>query len=228
MREINRPDGWTIQEILEKETGNRLTRYFYKRKRAPRVQLDSKVAQQLAAYTLIDKDLRNVIVWLSEIEKLHSREKFKGCHISQDREIYNIVKSLYVASLTFYGKCFTSCEGRKLKLEKSLVDTNFLKTHDDVIHMRNNFSAHSGTDSFEEVKIALVLNPKIKSNMKPEIFRELCQADFKDSDNDDLRFLRLVEHVQVKVAYKINSLIERIYEKEILPKGKEYWYSRAK
>ncbi|WP_036550182.1 hypothetical protein [Nitrincola lacisaponensis] len=230
MKEIKRPDGWVIQEIIDPKTGERKNRYFYKRNRAPRVQLKSKVAQQLAGYSLIEKDLRNVITWLTEIDKLHPRDshKSKPFQASPNRETFNIVKGLYVASLTFYGKCFTSCDGRRVKIEKSIIDDKFKEAHEDIMHMRHNFAAHSGADSFEEVKIALVLHPKVKSNMKPEIFRELSQADFKDSHEEDVRFLRLAEHVRRKVISKIDSLAERIYEKEIRPKGKKYWYNQAK
>ena len=230
MREIKQPNGWKIREILEPTTGRRVNQYFYKHNRAPRIQLESKLAKQLAGYTLIEKDLRNVIVWLSEIDELISDEKksSKSIQISPNRETYNIVKGLYVAALTFYGKCFTRCEGRRVKLEKNIVSEKYLPTHDDVIHMRHNFAAHSGADSFEEVKIALVLHPKKRSNMKPEIFRELSQADFKDSSDDEKRFLHLAEHIRDKVIEKIHLVTDKIYESDIAPKGKEYWYKKAK
>jgi len=230
MREQKRPDGWTIREILEPATGMHVNQYFYKHNRAPRIQLESKMARQLAAYALIEKDLRNVIVWLSEIDKLHPRERHtsKGFQISPNRETYNIIKGLFVAALTFYGKCFTSCEGRKVKLERNFLEEKYRSAHDDAIHMRHNFAAHSGADRFEEVKIALVLHPKKKSNMKPEIFRELSQADFRDDPDEEIRFLRLAEHVREQVMKKINVVTDRIYEKEVATKGKDYWYKEAK
>ncbi|MCP4230912.1 MAG: hypothetical protein GY771_12315, partial [bacterium] len=168
-------------------TGDRRNQYFFKRNRAPRVELKSKLAQQLAGYTLIEKDLRNVITWLNEIDKLHPYDEYveKGAQISFDRETYNIVKGLYVASLTFYGKCFTSCDGRKLKLKRSFLGEQYRSAHDEVMHMRHNFAAHSGADSFEEVKIALVLHLKKRSNEIPEIYRELSQADFRDDPNEE-------------------------------------------
>lgn len=42
----------------------------------------------------------------------------------KDPSKMNIVKGLFIAALTFYGKCFTTCEGRKTKLESKLVPDN--------------------------------------------------------------------------------------------------------
>lgn len=230
MKEIDYGDGWKIREIIEPEVDSvkRHTQYFYKRKRAPRIELRGKIAKQLAGYALIEKDLRSVATWLNEIEKLHSRKNIdKTVQIAADREVFNLIKGLYVAALTFYGKCFTQCEGRRVKLQKSIIDEKYLEMHDEVMSMRHNFAAHSGADSFEEVKIALVLYPNKNFEKLPMIYRELTQADFRDS-RDDETFLQLVGHVRSKVIDKARQIEERIYEKEVLPKGKDYWYRVAK
>lgn len=39
-------------------------------KEGPPCQLDSVLSQQLAGYALIEKDLRNVLVWLEEIDTI--------------------------------------------------------------------------------------------------------------------------------------------------------------
>ena len=232
MREIKGPSGsqWTIREILEPDRRKRHTQYFFQNRRAPRVLLTSKVAQQLAGYTLIEKDLRNVLVWLAEIDRVFPEsERPSGCHISPDRERFNIIKGLYVAALTFYGKCFTQCEGRKIKLDRKFVDQSFADRHDDIIHMRNNFAAHSGADSFEDVQIALVLFPNKKSKERPLVMRELLQADMAYfGPAEEASFADLVKHVQQKVLLKIDELVERILQKEVLPKGKDYWYRLCK
>jgi hypothetical protein len=145
-------DGWEIREAWDSDTGERTTTYFYKRNKAPRVELKSKLAQQLGAYSLIEKDLRNVIVWLDEIENLHPiSARQSGVFAGKDRAVFNLVKGLYVAALTFYGKCFTQCEGRRVKLEKRMLDEKYHQVHDEVMHMRHNFAAHSGAHNFEVV-----------------------------------------------------------------------------
>ncbi|MEQ5807721.1 hypothetical protein J3369_09905 [Alteromonas sp. NFXS44] len=219
-------NGWEIHEVFEPENHTRYNRYFFKRKRAPRIELNGNIAKQLAGYSLIEKDLRNVLIWLDEIEKLHPTSMRGETKISPDRNIYNLVKGLYVAVLTFYGKCFTKCEGRRIKLDKKLIDEDYKKVHDDVMHMRHNFAAHSGADSFEEVKIVLVLPPNKKSDEKPAIFRELMQPDF--TENQDVSLKKLVLHVHAKVLAKIEEVEEKVYDLEIRVKGKEYWYQTAK
>lgn len=226
MRKIKSNDGWEIHEILDPTTKERKNKYFYKRKRAPSVHLKDKVSQQLAGYSLIEKDLRNVLIWLDEIDKKHTLDHSKGSQISPDRETYNIIKALYVAALTFYGKCFTSCEGRKVKLDIKLIDDEYVETHKDIMHMRHNFAAHSGADSFEECKISLVLYPNKRINEKPFLQREIMQIDL--SIDEENSFRSLTKHIQTKVLIKIGKLEKRIFEKEILVKGKDYWYKKAK
>ncbi|WP_051938366.1 hypothetical protein [Ghiorsea bivora] len=80
---------------------------------------------------------------------------------------------MFVALVSFYGKCFTSCEGRRVKLEKIWVDEKFQEEHETLIGYRHNFTAHSGADKFEEVKIAAVLDPKERRGMLPILVKEL-------------------------------------------------------
>ena len=62
----------------------------------------------------------------------------------ENRELFNTVKGLFVAALTIYGKRFTSCEGRRVKLEKKNLSEDFHETHDEAMAFRHNFAAHSG------------------------------------------------------------------------------------
>lgn len=225
MRKVKKEGGWEVHEILEPTQVKRITNYFYKRKKASRIELKDKISQQLAGYTLIEKDLRNVLVWLEAIDQLHLEEYRRTSQISPDRKTYNLVKGLYVAALTFYGKCFTTCEGRRIKLEKKILEEKYWGRHDEIMHMRNNFAAHSGADNFEEVKIALVLYPNKRSNEKPKLFRELMQPDFSDDPN--IPFTEVVKSLRLAVLRKISQIEDSIYEKEIFPKGKLYWYEKA-
>jgi hypothetical protein len=145
-------DYWQVKETVDPVTGKDERFYTYKRKPCLRVKLDSKLAQQLAGYVLIEKDLRSVGGWLKEIGERHtetSKIKGEGFRRSIDRERYGLIKGLFVASLSFYGKCFGSCEGRRVKLERSLLDDRFRFKHDEVLKLRHNFAAHSGAEKFE-------------------------------------------------------------------------------
>ncbi|MFT5759273.1 MAG: hypothetical protein ACI9LM_004030 [Alteromonadaceae bacterium] len=212
-------DGWTIVETYIPDKGLE-NEYFYEGKKAPSVKMTDKISEQYAAYTLIDKDLRSVIFWLNEIEKLEPEilDRVKN------PDKMNLIKGLFVASLTFYGKCFTSCEGRKVKLERNFIDEEHRETHDQIMKLRHNFAAHSGAENFEEVKVSLALHPTKKSDMKPKLYTELIQPDYI---SDEVEFKALAESLKNKVFDKRASVGETVFEKIVAPKGKMYWYKKA-
>lgn len=179
-----------------------------------------------AGYTLIEKDLRSVQFWLSEITARHyAQPKHSGnaFNHSADRETYNLIKGLFVASLTFYGKCFASCEGRRVKFDRHQLAPEFREAHDELMRYRHNFAAHSGAEKFEEVTIALVF-PKKKSNEVPRIYHELQQPDLAwSSDDNEMSFIKVVKHAHELAKNKISSLSDKILKEEVLPKGAEYW-----
>lgn len=59
-------DGWGVGEF-DVSSGKVYRRYTYKRKPCIRVVFNSRLSQQLAGWTLIEKDLRSVEVCLYEI-----------------------------------------------------------------------------------------------------------------------------------------------------------------
>ena len=231
-REKDVGGGWKIQEFLLTKEGSRIgrhTRYLYKDKLAKRIPLTGKLAENLAGYALIEKDLRSILIWLAEIDKMYPKvEQGKDSAISPDRERFDVIKGLFIASLIFYGKCFSSCEGRRTKLDRKLLNREYRDTHHEIIIMRHNLAAHSGADKFEDVVISLVLPPKKKQNLSPNIFRELSQADLVISDEDEVSFEELVKHVQKKVLDKIKVVEDKILNEEVMTKGKDYWYRQAK
>ncbi|WP_420600718.1 hypothetical protein [Neptuniibacter sp.] len=214
-------DGWTILEtyIPGKGLSNE---YFYLDKKAPSVRMTDKISQQYAAYTLIEKDLRSVVFWLEEIERLSPDQTDRV----KDPDKMNIIKGLFVAALTFYGKCFASCEGRKVKLERSNIDEEFQDAHDHVMILRHNFAAHSGAENFEEVSVSLALHPSKKSDMKPKLYTELSQPDYISAES--LAFKELAAHLQKTTFAKRSSVGEVVLEKVVAPKGKMHWYKKAK
>lgn len=223
-------DDWKKQELLDKKTGKVERVYTYKQVRCKRVVHSSALALQLAGYTLIEKDLRSVRTWLSEITTRHvdGRAHESDHHnLSTNRENYDIIKGLFVAALTFYGKCFSQCEGRRVKLNRSQIGDSFREMHDLCISYRNNFAAHSGAALLESVQVAIVFPRKYKNNAIPRIYCELNQPDLVWADDtDDASFVDLVNHVRILVLEKIDKLSEKIMTEEVLPKGFEYWSRR--
>ncbi|HDX8380286.1 TPA: hypothetical protein RQM98_002568 [Aeromonas salmonicida] len=214
-------DGWTIIEIYIPGKGLN-NKYLYHGEPAPSVQMTDKISEQYGAYSLIEKDLRSVIFWLQEIENLKPNDLDRW----EKPEKMNLVKGLFVAALTFYAKCFTSCEGRRVKLDKSIFDADDLKIHEHIMKLRHNFAAHSGAEGFEEVKVSLALHPNIESNMKPNLYSELSQPDYISGEK--FAFKALAEKLRRMVFEKRASVGDRVLEKIVAPKGKQYWYEQAK
>lgn len=220
-------DDWSVSEFLDRASGKVYRRYTYKRKPCIRVVLNSRLSQQLAGWTLIEKDLRNVAVWLKEIESRHKeapKRKGESFGIGRDRETYNLIKGLFVAALTFYGKCFSKCEGRPVKLERAQLEERYRVLHDECISYRHNFAAHSGAAKIESVEIAVVLPEKFRSSVSPRIYHELSQPDLAwPSGDDEVSFQKLVEHARDIAGAKITRLSDKILHEEVLPKGYDYW-----
>ena len=220
---------WAKRTILEPDTGNAYNKYFYKRKPADRVVVDTPKANVLAGYTLIEKDLRSALIWMRHIKELLSGDPNftdpKG-HIkaTYDRDRFNIVKGLFVASLTFYGKSFATCEGRRVKLEKNNLYEEFHEEHDNAMEFRHNFAAHSGAKQLERASVVLAIDKKRRE--LPYFVRELIQPDtLSTHDLDD--FIKLFEHARTFTENKIRTLAEKVYKEDVLAKGPEYWYAKT-
>lgn len=184
----------------------------------------------MAGYVLIEKDLRSAAVWLTEIDRIRGEDaQFDskgGNRQSKDRDRYNLVKGLFVAALTFYGKAFAQCEGRRIKLERRQLDIEFHEEHDDAISFRNNFAAHSGAKLLERAEIALVLPPKSKKSVAPRLYREMTQPDYATAEEGKKTFNELVEHARAIPLRKIAQLNEKILAEEVLTKGYAYWKTK--
>ena len=219
-------DQFQAKEFLDRVTGKAYRIYTYKRRACARVELTSRLAEQLAGYTLIEKDLRSVLIWLDEVESRHDEgpsEKKHSYSRGKDRENYNLIKGLFVALLTFYGKCFSKCDGRPVKLERAQLENRFHELHDDCIEYRHNFAAHSGAKKIEHVEIALVYPVKYKKEVNFMIFRELHQPDVFSPKVGAVTLRELFEHARGKALAKIDLLVEKIKNEEIIPNTHKYW-----
>jgi hypothetical protein len=220
-------EDWTVKQVIEPQTGKTHRLYWYRGKRCKRVVLDTPMARQLAGYVLIEKDLRSAASWLSEIEKLRAPEvTLKGAQLSPDRTRYDLIKGLFVAALTFYGKAFSQCEGRRVKLERKQLEAEFCEAHDDAISFRHNFAAHSGGKLLEFAEVVVALPPKTKRSVLPNIYREMTQPDFGLYSSGSKTFRELVDHVHAIPLTKIAQLNTKILKEDVLAKGYDYWSSR--
>lgn len=219
-------DQFEVQEYLDNFTGKAYRIYTHKRRPCARVQLTSRLAEQMAGYTMIEKDLRSALTWLDEIERRHVEQwadKKKSFGRAEDRNNYNIVKGLFVALLTFYGKCFSKCEGRPVKLERAQIAARFHRLHDDCIKYRHNFAAHSGAKKIEHVEVVFVYPKKYKKEVNFKIFREIHQPDLFWPKSGEVNLRELLEHAREKALTKIDLLAEKIKNEEIIPHADKYW-----
>ncbi|MCK4794894.1 MAG: hypothetical protein KAV87_64790 [Desulfobacteraceae bacterium] len=221
-------DHWTTKTIVEPNTGKYYRDYFFKKQLAHRIIIGTPKATVLAGYTLIEKDLRSAIIWLNYIkDQLKDEPSFIdpiGSVETPNKDCFTIMKGLFVAALTFYGKSFTTCEGRKVKLERANLDEKFYEEHDNAMEYRHNYAAHSGAKKLEQAVVVLALDKKRKSN--PYFGRELYQPDLI-SLNDLNGFGSLFEHAKDFADRKIEILSDKVYDEDVLPKGADYWYSKT-
>ncbi|WP_336334661.1 hypothetical protein [Pseudomonas putida] len=219
---------WSFVDFVDKQSGKIHRIYKYKNKSCKSVYLKSKLVDQLAGYSMMEKDLRSAIVWIKKTREMVGETNAKDVKyvVNRDRETYNIVKGLFVAALTFYGKCFSKCDGRPVKLERKQLDEKFWAVHDTAISYRHNFAAHSGAAKLEFVKIALVIPEKLKPGREIplNLYTEINQPDLLTQSGDELGFIDLFEHVRTFVTAKIELLKDKILREEILPKGPRHFF----
>ncbi len=218
---------WKVVRIIDPDTGKHCQQYYFRRKRARRIPLASHLAKQMAGFALIERDLRMAERWLKSVAQLSGAPKNRSLHAwtDKDDESHGVTMGLFVAALVFYGKCFSDCEGRRIRLSQEWIPRGFEETHQLLITLRNNFAAHSGAEKFEAVNVVLVISEKKgRIRDKPRLYRELKQPEALSSHQDD-KFspLRLVQTLQCKVVEKLQELNDKIFRDEIRSKGMEYW-----
>jgi len=223
-------ENWTVKPVIDPATGKYKNEYFFEGAPAQRIPISSRLARNLAGYALIERDLRMVQQWLQKVHELSKAqldEEKAGWHLTEKNDLdHNLALGLFVAAVTFYGKCFAQCEGRKIKLERDIIPSELRDAHDNMIRFRNNLAAHSGAEKFEDVQIVLVLKPK-DSDQKPVLSRELIQPEaLVDLRDEDRGFSNLVEYVRKRVLTKIEEINGKIFTEEINPKGLDYWNSK--
>lgn len=221
---------WSHIDYVDKGTGKFHRIYRFKNKPCKSVYLKSRFSEHLAGYALIEKDIRSALIWLKKIESIVGdidEKKTGAISIARDREVFSLVKGLFVASLTFYGKGFSKCDGRPVKLERTQLDERFRDVHDLAMSYRHNFAAHSGAKRLESASIALVVPVKVKYNkdLPMILYTEINQPDLLwHGKDDEVWFIELLEHAQFVVKEKIKWLSDKIMNEEVMPKGAGHFF----
>jgi hypothetical protein len=155
---------------------------------------NSRIAARMIGYGLIDKDLKACL----ECIRVH-----RNLGATDDKNRF-IKWATFIALCTTYGKCFVSASGRRIKLETSIVPTKYVATHDKLMTLRHNYTAHGG--GYEERGLAPIgLNPDLSDKRVLEVGPVLCLYVGQVSAHDLGLYERLVTELIVKVAAKVEE-----------------------
>lgn len=112
------------------------------------IKYEGKLAKQARGFNLISQDLSQCINWLD----INSKEQ------------PIIASALHRAFAITYGKCFTQAKGRGVQLNpdhifRTAPEASYRDVHDQIMEMRHDFVAHSGSSKFEKVEVSVILGP---------------------------------------------------------------------
>src|SRR5690606_22830055 len=102
-----------------------------------------------------------------------------------------VVKALFVASLTFYGKAFTEAQGRRTQLNLDLISPDFREFHLEVMRYRHHYAAHSGESKIETSNTYLLLITNEKNHFNPTLYTSRMQPSLFSPK----QLLNLFKHV---------------------------------
>lgn len=223
--------GWRVEETVSPHTGKVRRIYFFRGRKAYRLVWDSHIARQLAGWSLIEKDLRNISEWNRILIDLVQEVGDKKMNLNKTRGKIGTpvqaatMKALTVSIIAFYGKLFTEAKGRRVVLQRMSVPEDFRKLHDTLIGMRHSYVAHAGEEGHEEAAIAIALDSNESRWTPHRIFTEIQQAN--NLIPDDLqKFSELADCLREDAKLKIKLLASKI-DKEISELG-ESPYDRVR
>ncbi len=185
---------------MDKEESNGLDKAIELTRRANNefdysIDLDDKRIKQYKGYASITSDLKSVGQFVSLLLDITENVK------AQDEELgikQVTERSLFVASIITYARCFTGTVGRGIKLEsRDCFDTNqdeFKTLHESIMEIRNQYLAHAGVSNSERLfataNFTVHINREVSLRLGYEIFGQ-SGLDKKDL----LVFLDLVKHL---------------------------------
>jgi len=209
-------DVW-YQKIFFKPDGLPTYTYYYKNKHGnPNTvcEIDIPISRQLCAYKLIEKDIRETLSFHNELLK-----------IIDEPNSQILVKALVKSVVITYGKCFVQADGRKIKLSKDIIPTQYKNVHEDLINMRHEYIAHAGSSKLEKCSfVFLIPSEKIyrrgqmgEASVVTELYQYIYDSSFFET------YKPLVSEIHKKVNEKILSLTEKLSKEiEMVPPNDFY------
>ena len=203
------------QKTFINALGKPVITYHYKRKSAPAIPtllLQTKLAQQLCGHILIKKDIRDTILFIQEHNKILQTCEDIGSNV--------IIKGLTRATVITYGKCFTTADGRKTKLDKKkhIQNARNQDTHELLMEMRHQYIAHAGKSIHEKICLPLLCPPPKEVNkvlkgknvignivLGQHLFQTSSTIEFNDG-----AVLSLLNELQISLDKKISQLQQKL------------------
>ncbi|HHT7362225.1 TPA: hypothetical protein ACTZ8L_000653 [Legionella pneumophila] len=204
---------WYQQTFINAQ-GKPVITYHYKRKSAPAIPtllLQTKLAQQLCSYILIKKDITDTSLFIQEHNKVLQTCDDIGSNV--------IIKGLTRAIVITYGKCFTTADGRKIKLDKKIIkNAHHQDIHELLMEMRHQYIAHAGKSIHEKICLPLLCPPpkevnkvlrgkNVKGNivLGQHLFQTSSTIEFNDGT-----VLSLLNELQLSLDKKISQLQQKL------------------
>ncbi|WP_160060318.1 hypothetical protein [Psychromonas sp. L1A2] len=228
-QDLRDPTGTLIPELssewtLNVEANKYIKEFYLNGEKCPSYEVSWKKSEILARYSLIQKDLKQLIEMLSIAINLASdipdiQGEKNGYIFDSCNETALIRKSLYISLVITYGKCFASANGRRLKLDKSAVfnkETDDLKVlHEQLIEARNEYIAHGGNTDLESSSVSLVFHPDLRNKVPPIMSIDSYYVNSLSKSSFE-KYQKLIVYLNDFVINKINVLYEKVYEEHII------------
>lgn len=198
--------------------------YNSKGKVLPRIILQGFYIEQLKAFRSLDKDLRNILAWITKLRELNKEHDYRhNRNPSMDMMDAAVVKALFIAILSTYGRCFTIAKNRKFNFSQKHVPVALRDTHAQLMQLRHTFAAHKGEFEYDDCKIALVITMD-KKDPRPLIFSELIQPHlYGEYFDEDSNTQLLCEALRTVVNEKYAQVTEKIFNESVRVKGRDFW-----
>lgn len=210
----NREPEWTklneiwYQKKFDSKSGGVNITYHYgskAKKSNQAIELKIPITERYCGLKLIEKDLRDIKLYLSEYEKY--------LNIGIEKSIANatafesiIAKGLLTTIVVHYIRCFPGSKGRKALIQDREISSDNINTHQFLVSLRNTYLAHSDVSQYERCSYVILVPPQNKAiNRASRMFSstELFQAVGIEGLVGDIK--DLIQELYEKVENKLND-----------------------
>lgn len=171
------------------------------------IEYTGPLAQQSDGYNLILQDLETCL-------------EYANC---KDQNSAVILSALHRALVVTYGKCFAEARKRKIQLNGKEVfkgaPPDLWEYHQLLIANRNEFVAHSGSDTFEDSHVKVVLPPESQPHLQPCMLHAARSLRNFSPQNMEL-IIRTIEHAREHTKQKMKKCGELIKKEVLILVGK--------